>query len=298
MDERALRAIALDQHGLVTRAQVLAADGSDRAIRHQLDVGRWTRARRGVYVIGAVERTWAQTAMAAVLEAGPGARLARRSAARAWNWVEHAGRLQIAVDGRRRVRIEHVEVHRPVELTAADGAVAGLLPVTSPIRTLIDLAPSQGADTMGTLLDAAIRDQGVDPAGVAERIVELAGRGRRVPVSLVEALSLRAPDHDPGRSALESRVIASLARAGLPLPVRQHRIERHDGRTAFIDLCYPTQRIAIEVDGWRVHGQRAAFDADRVRANELVVLGWSLLRFTSAMRDDQICATVARALTR
>jgi very-short-patch-repair endonuclease len=65
---------------------------------------------------------------------------------------------------------------------------------------------------------------------------------------------------------------------------------------AYIDLAYPSHHLALEVDGWAFHGHRAAFDADRLRANDLVLLGWSVLRFTSAMSDAHICATVARAL--
>ena len=52
----------------------------------------------------------------------------------------------------------------------------------------------------------------------------------------------------------------------------------------------------LEADGWRCHGPRAAFDADRIRANELVLLGWTVLRFTSAMTDRCIAETVATAL--
>ena len=296
MDERHLRQLALRQHGLVTRSQVLAAGGSDRSIHDRISSGRWERIRPGVYVVGAAPTTWEQLALGATLSAGAGSALAVRSAARAVGLVERSGVLQVAVPGRRRVRLAGVQVHRPVDFGPADVTLVGPLPVTTVERTLIDLAPSQSAMTMGVLVDAAIRDHSVRPEQVARRIVELAGHGRRVPASLIEALALRCDGYDPGRSALEARILAALGREGLPLPVRQHPVVRTDGRKAFIDLAYVPQRIAVEADGWAFHGQRAAFDADRLRANELVLLGWSVLRFTSAMSDRQICATVARAL--
>ncbi len=54
--------------------------------------------------------------------------------------------------------------------------------------------------------------------------------------------------------------------------------------------------LAIELDGWETHGIRSAFDADRMRANDLVLLGWTVLRFTWSMPDAYLCETVRRAL--
>ena len=296
MDEHAVHSLALQQHGLITRSQATALGGTDRIIHRCVEAGRWHRVRSGVYIVGAAARTWELTALASLLAAGPGATLHDRSAARALGLVERSGRVQIAITDRRRVRLAGVEIHRPVDLPQTDITTIGALTTTTPARTLIDMAPSQSTATMGSLLDASIRQHGVQPDDVARRVVELAGRGRAVPRSLIEALSLRCPGYDPGRSALESRVLAALLRAGIPLPKRQHQVERPGGKLAFIDLAYPEWMVAIEVDGWAHHGQRAAFDADRMRSNDLVLLGWSVLRFTSAMADEQICATVAQAL--
>jgi very-short-patch-repair endonuclease len=117
-----------------------------------------------------------------------------------------------------------------------------------------------------------------------------------MPRSLVEALGVRSDGYDPGRSALEARVLEAIARAGLPSPQRQWRFERANGRDAFIDLAYPDAHLAIELDGWAEHGLRSAFDADRARGNELVLAGWRLLRFTWTMTDDEIVAAITAAL--
>ena len=94
----------------------------------------------------------------------------------------------------------------------------------------------------------------------------------------------------------EARVIAALAERGLPELVRQHPVTRPDGRDAFIDLADPRSKTAIELDGWETHGVRSAFEADRIRGNELVLLGWELLRFTWMMTDDYICSTISAAI--
>ena len=72
---------------------------------------------------------------------------------------------------------------------------------------------------------------------------------------------------------------------------------RLDGKKYFIDLAYPDELVAIEVDSWEHHGRvRSAFDYDRSRANALVAHGWSVLHFTSRMSDDEIADRTESAL--
>jgi hypothetical protein len=68
------------------------------------------------------------------------------------------------------------------------------------------------------------------------------------------------------------------------------------GKPVRIDLAYPELKIAIEVDSWEYHGmQRSAFDVDHIRRDDLVVIGWAPLTFTSAMTDSYFVGNV-RAL--
>jgi len=296
VDERRLIQLAVRQHGLITRQQVLMAGGSDSAIRRQVEAGRWKRKRRGVFVAGAVRSTWQQGAMAAVLAAGDDALVSCRSAIRLWGLVERSGRLQLTIAGTRRVRLIGIEVHRTDHLPPADRAVVDGISVTSLARTLVDVSPLQSERTMGRWLDLGIRLHGLDLGTVASRANSLTRPGRILPRSLMAALSRRADGHDPGRSVFEARVIEALARRGLPAPLRQYEVERPGGSRAFIDLAYPQWRLAIELDGWETHGLRSAFDADRARGNDLVLLGYRLLRFTWSMSDDEICDAVAHAI--
>ncbi|MEZ5183298.1 MAG: hypothetical protein R2702_15720 [Acidimicrobiales bacterium] len=296
MDERALVALTRRQHGLITRAQALAAGGSDGAIGRRIARGAWSRMRAGVYAIGAPPSTWEQRAMAAVLAAGPDAWASHRTAARLWGLVERSGPIELVVPDERRVRLEGVVAHRSRHLTRADRSSRDGIACTTLPRTIVDASASAGERLVGRWVDLGIRDHGLSITSVAGRASELAGPGRRIPPSLVAALALRSDGHDPGRSALEARVIEALARAGLPAPERQWRFERADGRHGFLDLAYPGALLAIELDGWAEHGLRSAFDADRVRGNEVVLAGWRLLRFTWAMSDAQIVAAVVAAL--
>ncbi len=47
-----------------------------------------------------------------------------------------------------------------------------------------------------------------------------------------------------------------------------------------IDVAFPRQRVAIEIDGWAFHSDGEAFQNDRKRQNWLALHGWQVLRFT------------------
>jgi very-short-patch-repair endonuclease len=117
----------------------------------------------------------------------------------------------------------------------------------------------------------------------------------RSPSKLARVLALRVPGYEPGDSNLESRVYEALVAAGLPTPVRQHKVVVGSS-TYYVDLAYPEVLIAIEVDGFDFHRGRTSFDSDRKRQNDLVRAGWIVLRFTSRSTVDEIVATVADVL--
>lgn len=288
----------MHQHGLVTYQQVLDAGGSPHAIDHRVDSGAWSRVRTGVYAVGAVPATWERSVAAACLAAGPDVVASHRTAARLWGFVSRSGLLQVSVADRRRVRIPGVKVHRSRQFGDQDRTRHQQIPVTTIARTIVDLAPTLGAEVIGRWIDRARQDHGLSLVELGDCCSRLTIRGRPTPTSAIRALAERLPGQDPGRSALEARALAALARERLPAPVCQHPVRRPDGTMAYIDLAYPSCALAIELDGWEHHGIRAAFDADRWRGNDLVLAGWHLLRFTWTMSDAYLCQTVRSALSR
>ena len=67
-----------------------------------------------------------------------------------------------------------------------------------------------------------------------------------------------------------------------------------------VDIAFPRQRVAIEIDGWAFHSDQTAFQNDRVRQNRLALQGWQVLRFTWLDLTQQpqrvlaeICAAVS-----
>jgi len=296
VNEADIVAAARAQHGLITREQAMALGLTARAIRTRVDRGSWSRIRPGVYAVGATRPTWEQAVAAACLAAGDGAYASHRTAARLWGLVPRSGPIELLTHNSRRLLLPGVTGHRSLLIDERDHTIVHGIPTTSIERTILDLAGAGDHLVMGRWIDAGIRDGSL----TIERLVELCGRlggpGRGIPRSVLAALALRQPGYDPGRSALESRALAALALAGLPSPVRQFPVTRPDGRKAFIDMAYPEAPLAIELDGYETHGTRQAFEDDRLRGNELVLLGWPVLHFTWTMSDRYLCETVDRAL--
>lgn len=70
------------------------------------------------------------------------------------------------------------------------------------------------------------------------------------------------------------------------------------GRKYRIDIAFPAQKLAVEVDGWAFHGRRKGdFTRDRTRQNHLTLNGWRILRFTAGQihKELELCAAQVKA---
>lgn len=297
MTDSPLSSIARRQHGLVTRSQALTVIS-----RNTLE--RWVRARRlepvrrSVYRMAGAPESWEQHVLAACLAGGTACRASFLSAA-ALHAFEDFERDAIAITyfGARPSIIEGVEIHESAVFDDRHLVRVGGIPTTSVARTLCDLTAVVAPWRVERAVDEALRRKIMRLAELVVVAEQLEGRGRHRCTVMRDILRHRAPGYHPGESEPEKRIAALLVRAGLPEPVRQHRVEI--GRKRYrIDLCYPEQKIAIEYDGFDFHAGRRAFDEDRARANDLVLLGFQVLRFTSRSSEHTIVDTVTTALAR
>lgn len=166
-------------------------------------------------------------------------------------------------------------------MVRADGIV-----VTSPPRTLFDLASVLDADALESAIEQGI-DRGMFGVptlwGVARR---LATRGRPGSTRFVDVLAGRPSWVKPVGSNHELVLARALVAAGLPEPVRQHPVMLGNGRTVHPDLCWPDVRLIVEVDHVTWHGGRIASTQDKRRDRQLRLRGWEVDRVTDAdLRD-------------
>jgi len=285
------------QLGLITADQARRSGLSRDAVRHRVDRGDWDRVRPGVFRLRGTPTTWEQEVLASVLAAGDAAFASHFTALTLWGYEQFAGRpTELTVPLGRRPRTPEVVVHRSGTIEEADVRRVGGVPVLSAARTIVDVSARFDEGVLGQLVDDGLRRRVLSLSGlhaVARRLPTIATG--RSPRRVADVLARRTAGFHPGDSELESRVLRTLVDAGFPEPVRQHRV-RVNGRTYFVDLAYPAEQVAIEVDGFEYHRSRTDFDRDRSRQNDLVGAGWTVLRFTSRSPTTEIVGAVRRSL--
>jgi Protein of unknown function (DUF559) len=281
--DAAIAALAAHQHGVVSRPQLRDLGLGQRAIDHRIACGRLHPIHRGVFAVGhrviSRDAAW----MAAVLAAGSGAVLSHRSAAALWG-IRPTDRSDIEVSVLRQLRRPGIESHRvalaPDEVTAQRG-----IPVTTPARTLFDLAgvltPQQ--------LERAIDQAEIRRLGDALSLDALVGRYPRRPgVPAIRAiLDANHIGQTITRSGLENRFLAVLDAHGLPRPSTNRIVDLNDGHTHEADCLWPACRLIAELDGYDTHGTRRAFERDRRRDRQLQAAGYRVIRITWRQLTDE-----------
>jgi very-short-patch-repair endonuclease len=241
--------IAARQHGVIEISQLLACGLTKQGIGRRVRAGRLHRVHRGVYAVGHAGLSSHGRWKAATLALGPNAVLSHRSAADLWGMLREKGGLpQVTVPGTSdRPRRDGVIAHRSVSLTNDVWTLRDNIPVTTPSRTLSDLARVMEP----RLVRAARRQAEFD----------------RLPLS---------PAHhsDRTRSDLERAFLALCRRHRLRPPEVNVRIGPHT-----VDFLWRPRRLIVETDGYGAHSGRQAFTDDRVRDAKLAVAGYRVHRF-------------------
>jgi REase_MTES_1575 len=293
-----IESVAARQHGLVTIAQAREYELTAEQVRVRLARGQWERVRYGVYVVAGTPPTWEQAVLAAVLGAGDGTVASHRTAGALWE-LPGFDREDLEISSERcdQRRLDGVVTHRTNRFLAEEHTRVRRIPVTSPERTLVDVSGRLSVAQLGRAVDDSIR-RGILQLEILRRCAAgLRPAPGRHTNKITAVLARRLPGYDPGESGLQMRFARGLVQHGCPEPVIEHPV-RLNGKRYRIDLAYPELNLAVEVDGWEWHRTRSAFDRDRARANDLVVAGWTVLRFTSTMTDSDAAEAVGAALVR
>jgi very-short-patch-repair endonuclease len=261
--------LAASQHRCVSRRQLIALDYDDEAIAHRVASGRLVRLHDAVYAVAPVlddDRTrW----MAATLTT-PASALSHAAAAAAWGFRSYKPPFQIVTrhgDGGPE-RLDGVLVCRSRALAGNTTTYEGI-PITTPERTLIDLAPHLGPRALPRAVREACRLKLTTPS---ELFVALARhRGRRGTRSLHAAVSRYAglPLHRT-KSDAEALALALLREAG-----RSPRLVNEELAGEEADLIWPDWALIVELDGPQFHLD-ASEDLRKQRIWEAA--GWTVRR--------------------
>ena len=269
--DEAVAALATRQHGVVSRRQLLALGMHRRSVDHRIAERRLLPVHRGVYAVGHEALRREAAWMAATL-VSPRAVLSHRSAAALWG-IRGGDRARTEITVPRALkRRDRLEIHR-AGLPADEVTVERRIPVTTPARTLLDLAAILSPQRLErAATEAEIRRLG-SPTSLADLIARYPGRPG------IPAIKRLLERRDIGRNItkreLELRFLAFLDTHGLPRP---HVNARIHGRE--VDGLWPDQHLIVELDGFATHGTRTAFEADRARDRALLVAGHRVVRVT------------------
>jgi very-short-patch-repair endonuclease len=267
-----VHAIARDQAGIVTRAQLRAAGVSRSAVGRAVRADRLHCIHRGIYAsVAPGLLTEEGRLVAALLAAGEGALLSHGTAA--WRWRIIAAPpsvITLAVPWRRTV--EGLELHVSGNLRPGDTTHNDRFPTTTVARTLLDLATRY---EHRALLRA------------------LAEAGHPGSANLRAALAQHAPGHGEMKSRLERRFGDLLIRHAIELPQRNQKVGPWT-----VDCLWRERRVVVELDG-RQHERphQADCDDDRdlwLRRHRYVARRYGKRQIEQ--RPDEVIADLLEAL--
>jgi predicted transcriptional regulator of viral defense system len=264
----AISQLAERQCGVVSRRQLKGFGLGDATLTRWLKAGRLHRVHPGVYAVGHRALSEKGRLAAALLYAGPGAALSHETGA--W-WLaltkDRPTQLAVSVPRRRR-SLRGLRIHHPRHL---DRIWHRGLPVTSPARTLLDLAACARRAELRRALAEAFYLRLVTVASVEAVLI----RGHPGSGALREALAAHTPQLARTRSVLEERFLELCERYAIPAPEMNVRIEG-----LMVDAVWRRQRVIVELDGQQAHGDVVAIDRDRARELTLRAAGWLVHRYS------------------
>jgi len=261
-----LARLASRAYGVVTRRELLAAGVTNDEIRERLEKGALLAEFRGIYRVGHQAPSLEARYLAAVRACGDGAALSGRAAAFLYGLIRGTPPgPEVTTRSQRRVRGVITRRSRRIETTTFRG-----IPTTTVPRTLVDLAACLSVNDLARACHEAGVRYRTTPWDVREVLAcrprtKGAGRLRRILVG----------DAHVSLSKLERRFLSLLREAGLALPLTNKVI---DGRR--VDCRWPAHRLTVELDGYRYHSSRHAWEQDRRREREARARGDDFRRYT------------------
>ena len=272
----AITELAQLQHGVIAARQLYSLGLSETQVRKRAMKGWLHRVHRGVYTIGGARLTDEGRWLAAVLACGNGSTLSHQSAGELWGLRRrkkgHPVDVTIPHAAGRRPRAG-LAIHRASTLHLGERTLHCRIPVTTPARTILDLAAFLPRRQLERAIDEAERLNTCNEDDLDEIVSAHFGRAG------VGALRAVLDDHRAGstasRNEFEERFLALSRNHRLPQPVVNVPLLDY-----VVDFLWPQARLVVELDGRATHGTHRAFQADRDRDGRLSVAGYRVLRFT------------------
>jgi very-short-patch-repair endonuclease len=278
---RALLTFAEDHDGVFTVSDAARLGVVEHRLWHKANLGSLEFVHPNVVRVVGVAPYWLQQARAATLWLGLTAAISFQTAGRLLRldgeygsdihaWVPNECEL-----GR---RCRSVVVHRTLFLPDAHRLFVGGIPCTSAARTVVDLAAVLTSLELTVAAESA-RRLGLMTMVELQRTIEQCGRRRRGSVALRKYVDAHEGNPALDRK-LEVKMAALLRSARLGGFRGQYDLRVLDGRRFRVDFAWPEQRLVVECDGFRWHGNHTAWKHDRRRIAAIERAGWRVVTVT------------------
>lgn len=216
--------------------------------------------------------------MAAVLDSGPNAAISHESAAARWALPGFTIAPLHVIAARTRASVDDAlaTTHRPRSLAPAHLTEIDGIAITTPTRTIFDLASSPGTSPtrLERALDTALARRLVSVASLHRVLDQLAGRGRSG-ITLMRALVDERPLRQPTvESNLEARFAQIAGAASFRHLERQIDVGDEDGWIGRVDFVDRRRRIVFEIGDALFHGSLTDRRRDEARWDRLRGVGW------------------------
>jgi very-short-patch-repair endonuclease len=234
--------------------------------------GRLKRLHRGVYLMGPIAPPRARE-MAAVLACGEGAALSHRSAAACWQLLPPCeDRVHVLVSGSRPARRAGMQIHRASLVREDDITAHHSIPLTTPARTLYDLAGTASARELERAVAEAFALRLTNKSAVGELVRR---HSRRPGAKRLQILLERGSRPALTRSEAEERFLTLIRKTQLRDPEVNIRVEGYE-----VDFLWRDERLVVEIDGRAFHSSDRTFESDRRRDAVLIGAGLRVMRVT------------------
>jgi hypothetical protein len=285
------RTLAEAQHGVFSTWQLLDLGIGEDTVRSRREVGAAIPLFQGVYALGHERLTREARWMAAVLACGPGAVLSHFSAGQLWGLCGSYGLVEVL---RRSGGATHkgIRLHQTRRLEPYEVTMENAIPVASVERVLLDLAGRTDTRRLERMFVQAYKSGRLSWSTFGRVL------GRRRGCKGVGRLRQISAEVAPGaletRSVPEVDFLALCRHAGIPTPAVNVLAASH-----LVDFLWPAQKVVVETDSWRHHGDGLAFERDHQTEVDLIAAGYDVHRATCKMLErspDPFLSNVRRAI--
>jgi hypothetical protein len=273
-----LAALAITQAGYLSRQQVDELGVSDSAIHRRIKNGTWVAVRRGLYRVQGISGDY-KALLGGAMAILPDPTISHESAAEIHGipYIRR-GKAVVTVHARTTHEFPNVFIHRSLDLLSSHRLQVDSMWVTTPARTLNDLAAVVHPNALASALDDSLARKLVEIEEVDEVFNQVARRGRTGCAVTRKLLRERLVDDLITASRLEKLGARVFEEGGLPRPVWQYPAPWDRDRR--IDFAWPHACVGCECDGRRWHSRVADFQNDRDRDNSSLSHNWRIFRFT------------------